>query len=210
MPIDARIVRLFLPIAVSIATGAATWVDPPPATEAQADRSPGSSVVTPRQPIATAPPPAIAVVPPPQQPVPSNPQSELTADAGVTVAQWEFSHVTPGRPLYLSMTLDGTQPAIDSMRGDHPLRVEVHWVRENGETGPGAPNLVTELIIGRPGLASVLAGDVRRKGYFEWHSWARKDALSPGSWTASVTYPNGQPLLCGQDAQPCRFTIDVG
>jgi hypothetical protein len=37
-----------------------------------------------------------------------------------------------------------------------------------------------------------------------------KDYLSPGVWTVSVTYPDGQPLPCGPDAQPCGFYINVG
>ena len=64
--------------------------------------------------------------------------------------------------------------------------------------------------IGRPELAGALEQQVRRGGFFEWHSWAEKDHLSAGTWTVSVTYPDGQPLPCGPDAQPCRFTINVG
>jgi hypothetical protein len=116
----------------------------------------------------------------------------------------------PGRPVYLSMTLDGTQAAIDRMQAGAPLAIQVHWTRDNAGTAPGAPDLVTDLTIGRPGLASALDGEVHRSGYFEWHTWARKDNLSPGPWTVSVTYPDGQPLTCGQEAQPCRFTINVG
>ena len=115
----------------------------------------------------------------------------------------------PGQPLYLWMTLDGAQTAIDRMQSS-PLTIQVHWVRENPEATPGAPDLMTDLTIGRPDMAATLEGVVRRSGCFEWHSWARKDTLSPGTWTVSLTYPDGQPLLCGRDAEPCRFTINVG
>ena len=37
-----------------------------------------------------------------------------------------------------------------------------------------------------------------------------KKTLSSGTWTVSLTYPNGKPLPCGQDALPCRFTVNVG
>jgi hypothetical protein len=78
-------------------------------------------------------------------------------------------------------------------------------------TSPGAPDLVTELTIGRPELASIFVDQVRRDGHFQWHSWARKDALSPGRWTVSLTYPDGQPVLCGSPpGGACRFSIDVG
>ena len=128
----------------------------------------------------------------------------------MTVARWEFSPTVSGRSVYLSMTLDGTQKAIDRMRAGPPLTIQVHWTRDNAGSASGTPNLVTDLTIGRPGLATTLDADVRRKGYFEWHTWARKDNLSPGAWTVSVTYPDGQPLLCGPDAHPCSFAINVG
>jgi hypothetical protein len=128
----------------------------------------------------------------------------------VALKRLHISPMTPGRPVYLSMTLDGTQAAIDRMQAGPPLTIQVHWTRDNAGAAPGAPNLVTDLTIGRPGLAATLDGDVRRKGYFEWHTWARKDYLSPGPWTVSVTYPDGQLLTCGADAQPCRFSITVG
>jgi hypothetical protein len=37
-----------------------------------------------------------------------------------------------------------------------------------------------------------------------------KDTLGPGTWTVSLTYRDGQPLRCAPDAQPCRFTLNVG
>jgi hypothetical protein len=108
------------------------------------------------------------------------------------------------------MTLDGTQAAVERMQAGPPLTIQVHWVRDNAGTAPGASNLVTDLTIGQAGLAAALDGEVHRNGYFEWHTWARKDNLSPGAWTVSVTYPDGQPLPCGPEAQPCRFSINVG
>jgi len=124
------------------------------------------------------PPPAAqspVAVPPPRSGVP-------TGEAGITVSRWEFSPAIAGRPVYLSMTLAGTQTALDRMQTG-PLRIEVHWVRDNAATAPGAPELVTDLTIGRPDLAGALAGEVRRNGFFEWHSWARKDMMAPGTWT---------------------------
>lgn len=133
----------------------------------------------------------------------------MATDSGITVTRWEFSPAIPGQPVSLSMTLDGTQTAIDRMQAG-PLAIQVHRVRENAGAAPGAPNLVTDLTIGRPDLAAALAGEVRRQGFFEWHSWARKDTLGSGTWTVSLTYPDGQLLRCGPDAQPCRFTLNVG
>ena len=141
----------------------------------------------------------------------------------IEVAQWHLSDqaenlpnrspqsdFAAGRPVYLSMTLDGTQEAVDGMRANHPLNIEVHWVRDAGPSPIGAPNLVTSLTIGRRDLADRFEQRVRSQGFFEWHSWARKDTLSPGDWTVSVTRPNGQPVACGHDGQPCQFSIHVG
>jgi hypothetical protein len=195
MRMKAQLRRLVLCSAALIATAAATWINPPAADNPAPALLRGS-------PIEAAP--QAKAVPTPQASGASAPGS------GITVARWEFSPTTPGRPVYLSMTLDGTQAAIDRMQTGPPLTIQVHWIRENAGVAPGAPNLVTDLTIGQPGLAATLDGDVRRKGYFEWHTWARKDYLSPGPWTVSVTYPDGQPVTCGPDAQPCHFTINIG
>jgi hypothetical protein len=174
--IKAQIRRFVIAVAIPIATGAATWVNPPAA----------------------------------QSPVGAAPRSGApSGESGITVSRWEFSPASSGRPVYLAMTLDGTQAALDRMETG-PLTIEVHWVHDSTAASPGAPNLVTDLTIGRPDLASRLAGEVRRKGFFEWHSWARKDTVAPGTWTVSLTYQDGRPLLCGQEAQPCRFTVNVG
>jgi hypothetical protein len=179
--------RCILGFAVLTTTAAATWVNPPPAGESQVNTAPQASV-----------------------PAPLQPGSEGAPDAGIRVDQWQFSPAVPGQPISLSMTLAGSQAAIDLMRAEGSLRIQVHWMRENAGTAPGAPNLVTDLTIGRPGLTSALEQEVSRKGFFEWHSWARKDTLAAGTWTVSLTYPDGQPLSCGADAQPCRFTLNVG
>jgi hypothetical protein len=120
---------------------------------------------------------------------------------------------TAGRPLYLWFTIEGGQAAIDRLRAAGRLAIEVHWTRDGASAGAGsgAPDLTTELTMDRPGLVSTLAGQVQKQGHFEWHLWARKDALSRGRWTVSLTYPDGQPVQCGQAVpQPCRLLIDVG
>jgi hypothetical protein len=191
MPIAAYLKRFVFCSVVLISTGAATWLNPPaqpgaaPAKQAQA-------AITSRLGNEVSP----------------NVRNDVVADVGIAVTRWEFSPAIPGRPVYLSMTLDGTQTAIDRMQTG-PLAIQVHWVRENAGAAPSAPDLVTDLTIGWPDLAAVLAGEVRRKGFFELHSWARKDTLGSGTWTVSLTYPDGQPLRCGPDALPCRFTLNV-
>jgi hypothetical protein len=194
MPSGGLMLRFVLCVTVATATGAAMWVNP-------ADQSPPPTVLhRPRSEAAPPSKPAAAV----------QASGEAALRSEITVARWEFSPTTPLQPAYLSMTLYGTQAAIDQMRTGSPLTIRVRWARDNADWAPGDRNLVTDLTIGGPDLAAALEGDARRKGYFEWHTWARKDYLSPGAWTVSVTYPDGQPLPCGPDAQPCRFTINVG
>jgi hypothetical protein len=206
----ARVWRIGVCCTAVIGAGGATWVDPPSSAEVPTDAQSGSDVATaPQSPLTISPSAHNANSPRPSVP-----------ETGIEVVQWRFTHhlsgdtdqppqgqIAPGRPLYLWMSLKGTQAAIDSMRANHGLTVQVNWVRE---AASGAPHLVTDLTVGRPGLTGTLEQQVRRKGSFEWHSWARKDTLSPGTWTVSLTYPDGQPLACGPDAQPCRFTINVG
>lgn len=172
--------------------------------------TPGSSVEAPSQSGATALPQA-DVAPQSENPI---------TEAELVVTQWGFGHSLEtarrqplqgngvrGRPIYLWMTLNGTQAAVDAMRSGHPPKIQVHWVREGSN---GAANLTTELPIGRAGLADTFEQQVRRKGFFEWHSWARKVTLPRGTWTISLTYPDGRPLPCAPAAEPCRFKIEVG
>jgi hypothetical protein len=145
------------------------------------------------------------------------PQSENPiAKPELVVAQWGFGHSLEtarkqalqgngdlGRPIYLWMTLNGTQAVVDRMRAGPRPTIQVRWIREDGN----ATASVVELTIGGPSVADALERQVQRRGFFEWYSWIRKKALGTGRWAVALTYPNGQPLLCGQDAQPCRFTI---
>lgn len=143
--------------AILMTTAGATWINPPTANESRVNVAPQPGVAT-----------------------PSQSGTEGAPHAEITVDQWQFSPTVPGQPVYLSMTLAGSQAAIDRMRAEGSVTIQVHWVRENAATAPGTPNLVTDLTIGRPDLADALEREVNRKGFFEWHSWARKDMRGPG------------------------------
>ena len=164
---------------------------------------------SPPRPEVTAPEAAVAVAAP--QPAPTQ--------GGISVSAWRFSQTRPsgsappaeaqsasaGRPLYLWLTLDGGQAAIDKLRGGGKVAVQVRWTSES--PAAHAPALTSSLDIGRPDLAATLQGEVAKTGHFQWHSWTRKDSLSPGHWTVSLTGPDGQPVACG--AAPCQLSIDV-
>jgi hypothetical protein len=139
--------------------------------------------------------------------------------APISVSTWGFSQTGPGgpppasvasagRPVYVWFTLDGGQAAVDQLRGGSPVAVQVHWTNDNPNPSVHAPPLTTNLAVGRPDLATTFQGEVQRTGSFQWHSWTRKDTLSPGRWTVSLTAPDGQPLTCGQ--APCQLSFDVG
>ena len=194
MPGDGLMLRFVLFVAIAIATGAAMWVNP-------ADQSPPPTVLH---------GPRSEAAQPSKDAAARQASGEAALGSEITVARWEFGPTTPLQPVYLSMTLYGAQAAIDRMQAGPPLTIQVRWARDNVGWAPGDPNLVNDLTIGGPGFAAALDDDVHRKGFFEWNTWAKKDYLSPGAWTVSVTYPDGQPLPCGPDGQPCRFTINVG
>jgi hypothetical protein len=200
-----RISRLALCSAAALGTAAASWVNPPP---------------VPRPPAAAVP-----------RAAPGPGSGSARAGAGqsggglarpsLEVTRWGFrsgngqdiavsGHVPAGRPLTLWFDLDGNQAALDRMRRRGSLAIEVHWEHQNRDVSPGAPDLVTRLTIGHAGLADRLAAEVRRTGFFAWHSWAQKTSLSPGTWSVSLTYPDGRPLACGNPPVPCRFHITVG
>jgi hypothetical protein len=205
-PSGARIGRFALCSAVVLGATAASWITPPPEPQAAARLSPPTPLV-PRagSPVRTA----------------AQPGSGL-AQAPLAVTQWGFrggagaplsaAHPIPaGQTLTLWMKLDGDMAAVDQIRRRGSIAIEVHWTRETAAAAaPGAPNLVTRLTIGHPGLADRLAAEVRRTGFFEWHSWAEKSALSPGRWEVSLTYPDGRPLSCGNPPTPCRLHFEVG
>jgi hypothetical protein len=211
--------RLFAAVAALIALCGAAWGTPP--------APPGSVAVEPEVGSLQGmpPPPAIAVEPEVRQQQAALPPAPGSAapQSGLDVVRWGFggslsqaaqaaapAAVPSGGPVYLSMILAGGEAAVDRLRAAGRLAVEVHWTRDGG--GPGAPDLVTRLNVGDPALAPLLAAQVARAGRFQWHSWARKDTLSPGRWTVSLTYADGSPVLCGAGAaaQPCRFSFDVG
>lgn len=193
--------RLLLAAAAAVVATGASWVNPPPTPPAPASR--GVEGAT-----------AIAGAEPP-----------------LTVSAWEFSRVLegraaavlrfPGGPLYLRFEVRGGERATAALRAQGSLPIEVHWTPPAG-AAPSAPALMTEMRVGRPDLVQRLAGETRRTGSFLWHMWAQKTTLSPGSWTVSLTYPDGRPLACAPAGpprsnmsrktpnEPCRFTIDIG
>src|ERR1700751_1907099 len=175
MPIGDYLGRFAVCSAILISTSGATWINPPthPA-------------------VAAAEPSQRATIPQIGSQVPPAPGDHAVADSGIKVTRWQFSPAIPGRPVYLSMTFDGAQTAIDRMHTS-PLMIQVRWVRQDAASTPGAPDLVANLTVGRQELAGALEGEVRRTGSFEWHSWARKDARHPGTWGVFLTYPKGQP-----------------
>lgn len=214
-----QLVRALLCAAAAIAITAADWVNPvpkpppgrataksplhvfsiaPPAVARETAGPPlqGSSTPGPAARRASAEPPLQGSSPPPSSAGAAGEQS-----SPLEIAKWTMTH---GR---LTLTVHGNQQAVDQLRSGEPLAIRVSWARESG--AGGAPELVTELRIGNPGLASAFAGQVQHKGYFEWHSWAQKSSLGRGAWSVSLTYPDGRPVTCAGQG-PCHISFNAG
>ena len=196
--------RLALCSSVALGTAAADWVNPPPASQAPAAHTHRPAPIPRAGTTRTG----------------AGQSGGGVAGPSLEVTQWGFrngnggdiaasGHVPAGRPLTLWFELDGNQAALDQMHARGSIAIEVHWERQTGDAAPGAPDLVTRLTIGHAGLVNRLAAEVRRTGFFQWHSWAQKTSLSAGTWSVSLTYPDGQPLACGNPPVPCRFHITV-
>ena len=215
---------LTLPIAANAAGPMAPVSHPGGTAAAAPDTAPAASAAaaSPAAPAAGAPSPASMTSAAAQPaPAPSAGAPPDGAPSTIAVSAWGFSQTSPSatggpalasatahRPLYLWMTLAGGQGAVDRLRGGQHLAVAVHWT--NDSPGSADRALTKELDIANPGLAATLQGEIAKDGHFTWHSWARKDVLSPGRWTVTLTTPDGQPILCGQPAQEaCRLSIDV-
>jgi hypothetical protein len=200
---------------VATAAGFAT-IEPETGTAAAMPGMPPAPLI-PRLP----PPAATAPLPPAQSANTAPPQTTggLPASDAINIVNWGIGprlgsvagEVTAGQPLYLWMTIEGGKAAVDRLSAAGPIAVDVRWSHAAADATSGAPDLTTRLTIGRPGFAAILAGEVARQGHFEWHSWARKDSLSPGRWTVSLSDRDGRPLMCGRSApQPCRFSVTIG
>ena len=183
--------RILLCLCAAVAAGGSAWVNPGPAS---APAEPGG----PPAPNAAAGPPLVVSA----WGLGSNPS--LAAYSAAAAA------IPSGRPFYIWLKLEGNAAALDAMQAEGGLPVVVHWTPETATAGPPAPPLTTRLVVGNPRLAPALAGEVGHTGHFTWHTWTRKDTLSPGRWSVSLTYPGGKPLACGQELRPCRFSFTVG
>ena len=182
--------RVVLCGAVILAAGGAGWVNPRPG-------SPPTE--QPNAPMTSAAGPPLVVS---AWGLGSNPS--LAAYSAAAAA------IPSGRPFYIWLKLEGNAAALDAMQAEGGLPVVVHWTPETANAGPPAPALTTRLTVGNAGVATRLAGEVARQGHFTWHTWAEKYTLSPGRWSVSLTYPGGEPLACGQELRPCRFSFTVG
>lgn len=217
---------LALPVAAAAAPPPSAPTIPPVAATPlspvtpQPHRSPPHAATP--QPSAAAQPATAAPSAPGAQPA-SATAAAAASPGAIAVTAWGVSQHSPrgmaepppspstvtGGPLYIWLTLDGGQAAVDQLQGGTPLGIQIHWTSQTPAVG--APDAVTNLTVGRPDLAPVLAGEVQRTGHFVWHSWARKDTLSPGRWTVSLTDASGQPLQCGTAApRPCQISFEVG
>jgi hypothetical protein len=117
--------------------------------------------------------------------------------------------LAPEQPLNLCLDLHGAQQAGRRAAGPPSLAARGALAARRRRHRK-CPDLTTVLLIGAPDLAERLQQEVRRQGYLEWPSWARKDTLSHGRWEVSLTDPDGYPPSCATPSGTCRFAIDIG
>lgn len=180
--------RILVCLCAAVAAGGAAWVNPGPAPAPAGPPAPNG---------AEGPPLVVSA-----WGLGSNPSLAAYSVAAAAIPS--------GRPFYIWLKLEGNAAALDAMQAEGGLPVVVHWTPDTANAGPPAPPLTTRLVVGNPRLAPALAGEVEHTGHFTWHTWTRKDTLSPGRWSVSLTYPGGKPLACGQELRPCRFSFTVG
>ena len=205
----AVLLRLLLGVAAAMAATGAGWVNPSAglSPDRRGTAASGSSAAAP-----LPPPDWPATVPDTAGPPLVVSAWTLGGNAAPAAASDEPVAAPAGRPFYLRLTLEGNAAAVKRMREEGGLPILVHWSPEAAAAGQPAPapSLTTRLTIGSGSVASALAGEVEHKGRFTWHTWTQKNTLSPGEWSVSLTYPDGQPLLCGAARQPCRFPFRIG
>jgi hypothetical protein len=53
-----------------------------------------------------------------------------------------------------------------------------------------------------------LSALVKEGKNFSWRTWTHKKAVWGGTWTVTVQYADGSPVLC--EGKPCSWSIKLG
>jgi hypothetical protein len=119
----------------------------------------------------------------------------------------------PARPLYFWTKLAGGQEALEILRQQGKLPIKHHWKFTN-VFDASAEDQDPE----QESAKYLPAGDIRDQGgmaalvndgkNFTWRTWTHKKAVWGGTWTVTVVYSDGSPVLC--ESKPCSWSISLG
>ena len=130
--------------------------------------------------------------------------------------QSKLESAKEGAQLYLWLKLRGDTQALELIRASSGLPIRLRWTWFVGESAIGdSGSLVDEFSInaGRAEELRKLEWQVARKGYFEWRTWGNKQNIRPGYWEVELLFAagpqRGQPVLCGPERRPCKYSIHV-
>lgn len=123
----------------------------------------------------------------------------------------KLSDGSPAKPLYFWTRLQGGPEALERLRQEGRLPIVHQWVHSTAveqtvdEVDPDqeGTHLSVGSIRGTGGLASM----VDASGAFRWRTWSLKQSVAPGTWTVTVRYATGEPVMCGSRA--CRWSIEL-
>lgn len=149
--------------------------------------------------------------------------SAIGGDLSVVEAVWTTSVVnrqygpkvapnSPARPLYFWTKLKGGTASLEALQKEGKLPIKHHWKFSNVFRAGGEDREPDQ-------EGKVLsAGDIRDQGgitalvseggAFTWRTWTHKQSMWGGTWTVTVLYATGEPVMCND--KPCSWTIKMG
>lgn len=116
------------------------------------------------------------------------------------------------RPLYFWTRLRGGAATLETLRREGKLPIVHQWVRstilgQEGEELDPAQDDGKDLGVGSIRGSAGLTATVNDFGSFRWRTWSNKESVTAGTWTVTVRYANGDPVLCS--GEPCQWSITL-
>jgi hypothetical protein len=118
---------------------------------------------------------------------------------------------SPARPMYFWTKLAGGPESLAVLRRNGKLPIKHVWQFANVfDSGSSVidPSQERALAVGQIVDVNGALGDlVDRTGQFTWRTWSKKESVQGGTWTVSVQYADGEPVMCS--GKPCQWSIDL-
>ena len=116
------------------------------------------------------------------------------------------------RQLYFWTRLQGGPNALEALERDGKLPIVHQWVHstivgQEGEMLSPDQDDGKQLQVGTITPSGGLTSMVSDHGKFRWRTWSHKESVWGGTWTVTVRYANGDPVMCAESA--CQWAIDL-